>query len=140
MREIKFRAWEISTKRMHTVEYLNLVGGIGIIDVDKDEEGDWVQVQRLIDMGDLVLMQYTGLKDKNGKEIYEGDIVQNGNGVYLKIYWNDGLCQFRQRVCSKENVEKQGYKWSKENPTDMDLQFNMKEIIGNIYENPELLK
>lgn len=67
--------------------------------------------------------QYTGLKDKNGVEIYEGDIVK---GNYLRgigvVGWNDKFCKFD--ISHRMNIT----------PSD---EF---EIIGNIYENPELLE
>ena len=64
MREIKFRAWDLVHKKMIQVKSLEF--GVGITHQNDD-------------MGDIdgyLLMQYTGLKDKNGKEIYDGDIVQ----------------------------------------------------------------
>lgn len=81
---------------------------------------------------DFILMQYTGLKDKNGKEIYEGDILNNGNGpVY--VFWNENYQAFWVGYDSEES-EKQYYASTSDFCTEAD------EIIGNIYENPELLK
>ncbi len=66
---------------------------------------------------EFAFMQYTGLKDKNGKEIYEGDIVEHLIGGTLEVKWlNHGWTPFM----SWHDVEHY-------------------EIIGNIYENPELL-
>ena len=74
--------------------------------------------------------QYTGLKDKNGKEIYEGDIVKarskRVNCVY-EVYWEERGCQFR--CCAHRDRQ-----FDKTHLMDW-----ADEVIGNIYENPELL-
>ena len=70
---------------------------------------------------DAVLMQYTGLKDKNGKEIYEGDIIKYDNKEIYKIEWNYEICGWHPMIRLS-------------NPYS-----DYFEILGNIYENPELL-
>lgn len=87
----------------------------------------------------LVFMKSTGLKDKNGKFIYEGDII--------KGYFNDsdsGGTYFRiMTVVYEEKLAAFGFKDSKnycEFLTTVDFEQQDYEIIGNIYENPELLK
>lgn len=116
MREIKFRAWD-STR--------NLMGRV--IDV-----GD--RLDREIWQGDdITLMQFTGLKDKNGKEIYEGDVVRGNplgaNNIETGIvqWMNDGW--FVSDETERDNEKRLHYDF-----------FGSVEIIGNIYENPELLK
>ncbi len=70
------------------------------------------------------LMQYTGLKDKNGKEIYEGDIVLNKYGnVCEMVFRHHGFYYTRP-----------GWKTRLAHPNGEEL-----EVVGNIYENPELL-
>jgi len=99
----------------------------------------------------VVLMQYTGLKDKNGKEIYEGDVVKSsvcidGTGceytgvgiVKYSEYGNRGYCLFDNY---ESGVEK-SYPKHVLDMMDFDLSGDYKrhyEVIGNIYENPELL-
>jgi len=79
---------------------------------------------------DIELMQYTGLKDKNGKEIYEGDIIKFKDLNY-DVCWNEGMAGFRVR--SQKGI---AY-------ITGDLFKAVDEgckVIGNIYENPDLLK
>ena len=66
-------------------------------------------------------MQFTGLTDKNGKEIYEGDIVRYRDGIYKVDWFENGFYLFRD-VRAK-----------------FDIWWVDTEVVGNIYENPELL-
>lgn len=145
-REIKFRCWD--AKGTFVTDEGLLPEGKGHM---KCNVGVSVSVSRLTgkkqwhtgidglhvpdDDPNLPIMQFTGLKDKNGKEIYEGDIVKNmthGKGVAnYEIKWgNVGFY----------GVSKDGDKYG---PYTLNLFINDKypvlEVIGNIYENPELL-
>jgi len=127
MREIKFRAWDKRNKRMEcnaTIE-----GGLAYFEDRNETRGK--RVSNLI-------MQYTGLKDKNGNEIYEGDIV-NALGVanmpYPEWVYNPG---------GEVKFGNGKYYIRRERPyicQDLSeyLERNL-EVIGNIWENPELLK
>ena len=68
--------------------------------------------------------QFIGLPDKDGKEIYGGDIIENAKGVRLEIYWDEGACAFGQRTKDDR----------------LSLAYNWKKVIGNICQNPELLE
>lgn len=77
----------------------------------------------------FILMQYTGLKDKNGKEIYEGDVVRTHNDMASEqVYWNNEYAQF-----SKGRVIDGVF-------SNIHEDISYCEVIGNIYENPDLLK
>lgn len=112
MREIKFRAWK-NNKRIADIRVMYI-----------DEKG-LVAVNP--DIADCV-EQFTGLRDKNDREIYEGDICIHPNGHVAPVAWSDGLLAWNfsinEYVCDQEaggvgNGEV--------------------EVVGNIHENPELL-
>jgi len=117
MREIKFRAWY--NDEMYEIFAMNFSDNKCVINSPRFPFSQEVYPDDI--------MQYTGLKDKNGKEIYEGDICK---GVYAgsdereyknKIVWDEFECCFTF-------ADSPLWTWE------------MIEIIGNIYENPELLK
>ncbi len=79
------------------------------------------------------VLQFTGLLDKNGKEIYEGDIIRTGKSGYLRVVeWNTDRFNARWIIETQEAIHK-------ENGLGMPLNIELYEVIGNIYENPELL-
>lgn len=86
--------------------------------------------------------QFTGLTDKNGKKIFEGDIVSTkyklGRGCYyvFEVYWNENLCQFALTINSGSYTKNKQYDWLQLTS----LKANKVEVIGNIHDNPELLK
>lgn len=130
-REIKFRAWEKNRKEM--LEVLGVFFDVGTIKHKplkiKGNTNPFNEGYPNTYFRDIEVMQYTGLKDKNGKEIYEGDIVEFpiGNGDLIKQQ-----VVFQRGAFTTES----GRMWGYEKDT---LYLGWYEVIGNIYENPELL-
>ena len=83
--------------------------------------------------------QYTGLTDKNGKKIFDGDIVSTkyklGRGGYyvFEVYYNENLCQFALTINSGSYTRNKQYDWLQLTS----LKANKVEISGNIHDNPE---
>lgn len=120
MREIKFRAWDKEDKQMHEVDMLQ-----------------WSDTLRVTCNGEYhepnekyELMQYTGFKDCNGNEVYEGDIIKTDESLEI-IEWNEALGDAGCTYGSGWSICSDGYH---------KVTGNIYEVIGNIYENPELLK
>lgn len=134
-REIKFRAWDKKNERMWDIEtwhiadeYVDLIEpGKSIADINA--ERFWRK------QSEIILMQYTGLKDKNGKPIYEGDIV---HGYDQEPDRDDGYIgsSVTDVVNFKYGAFWIGDSWYKV----MVMTPPIVEIIGNVHENHELLE
>lgn len=128
MREITFRAWNKQKQKMYQADGIHWQAGIvDVFDEEDDEEYSFD-----LDNGNIELMQYTGLKDKNGVEIYEGDIIKRTTRSWAKqsvheIVFRDyrfaytnkyyGCIALNQAVLANQVIE----------------------VIGNIYENSDII-
>ena len=143
VREIKFRAWDKKNNKMRpqygviakiewSVDYIpNKIGVYEYVQINEAGDGDWDGFE--LDKGEFELMQYTGLKDKNGKEIYEGDILKcyyggSEHGAVEEVEFKDGAFILRHRTI----------------PISIYLEYDGTyttdiEVIGNIHENAGLL-
>lgn len=105
MRAIKFRAWNRDTKCMYpNMNYL--------------KEGE-------IGASSLIFMQWSGLLDRARKEIFEGDIIQNRDGIWEVTYENSLACFY---MTAGNELQK------------LNMCCRSNEVIGNIFETPELMK
>ena len=120
-REIKFRAWDKRKKEMFYDWCIDPDGGW----FGDFGEGSEDIALKYYKNGEIEVMQYTGLKDKNGKEIYEGDIVQV-NGRNQEVFFKDGYFGWGQQHTGTYSFDP--------------FESEEIEVIGNIYENPELIK
>lgn len=116
----KFRAFLIEAKTMRDVVEIDFVKNMYCLQVGRATIGEWFWYR------DLVLMQSTGLKDKNGVEIFEGDVVE-----WLE---HRGVVEFVLNNQQTMIIGASGYITDLDYSTD----FNT-EVIGNIHENPKIL-
>ena len=161
MREIKFRAWQphnslhrrIGMYEVESLEFYtdNEITGEAFLKKPGEEKAKSSEY-----INEIVLMQYTGLKDKNGVEIYEGDIIAGKfNGEYIErthwkgepdivaeVYWD--YSGFRLRAKGKKDQRYADFQdfllqedW--EGDRLLMLSNSHTEVIGNIHENPELI-
>ena len=130
----KFRAWHNELGIMMSISdmWFN-VDSLGEIGLNDAVMNDYITVSP----DEIELMQSTGLKDKNGKEIFEGDIITNGQNV---------MCMKRHNTLGFYVEEKGEVEFIADSAVLEDFEEDAKEIadrleiIGNIYENPELLE
>lgn len=133
MRTIKFRAWDKKSKKMRMIDTMAFHGN-GAFDEPTGElklvnmwGRDCIEDKPIIlhrEIGEFEIMQYTGLKDRNGVEIYEGDLIGESFSPVGEVKWFQDHCQFL--VDFGDGIEPQELgEWCVK--------------IGSIYENPELL-
>jgi len=132
MRELKFRAWDVKERTMHKAGFL--IDSDGAIYDNTLCDGEIQSYS--FGSGKLILMQYTGLKDKDGKEIYEGDFLEGSEsgefGSTLST-WIDVVVWDKEKagficmdICEGETL-------------DLDQAMTDK-VVGNIYTHPEWLE
>lgn len=121
MRTIKFRIWDNINNKMYNLGNLEDC----LYRTEFEEEFGY-------DLTNYIIMQYTGLKDKNGKEICEGDIIKSG--FIGEVYWEGAgfYIKFFNREIDDYIYCSLGYFKNNIHPKEI-------EVIGNIYENPEFI-
>lgn len=126
-RAIKFRAWDKHRKKLGPAWVISEKDG-AITEAKLPGDIDFS------DSDDIVLMQFTGLYDKNGKEIYEGDILAGHSDGNVRVEWHEKGAGWRCVFLTDRDGGVIGL-------DEMCVWFgNPSEVIGNIYENPDLLK
>lgn len=133
MREIKFRAWDKLNKKIVTSGLsINLDTTDRVMPISFSQgdlaycrDNDVSSVPNI--HTDIELMQYTGMKDKHGVEIYEGDLIKKSTGgIICAVGFSEGSFKLEHKDHCKSNVSS----WKESELA----------IIGNIYENPELIE
>lgn len=125
----KFRAWMKSLKWMCDVTNISLDSKF----VDICQQGDTERYTEMsVEFDEITLMQSTGLFDRNGKEIFEGDILDY-KGRKALVRWHGSYASFIYRFVDEPH--KRNAEWK-----PLYLAYMKCEIIGNIYENRELLE
>lgn len=135
MREIKFRVWDVNNKEMLDLEELHYE--YEKMSIRTTMYNDYFDIE------DMILMQYTGLHDKNGKEIYEGDIVKRLEySVEEQLHVMSDIGQIKFLEGSYGFYKSKGNMYLFNSLHDEleygELQYY--EVIGNIYENSNLLE
>ena len=128
MRELKFRVWDKNYKWMEEVDGDCLFVADGeIYEVTEESRYYQTYMEKKIVTDKYELMQFTGLVDKNGKEIYEGDIVLLvSSNVPLKVAFVEGSYKIVNMKHLTDNLQLLGGTQS------------FLEVVGNIYENPDI--
>lgn len=124
----RFRAWIKSLKWMCDVTNISFDSKF----VDICQQGDTERYTEMsVEFDEIKLMQSTGLKDKNGKEVFVGDIIKCTRGCLHEVYIEKeyGGTYFGGMPAVYLKDLREGYAWTEH-----------EEIIGNVYENPELLE
>lgn len=150
-REIKFRVWDKETEQMCGVQFFTMDFEMCQIVPLSDPTNDDKVLSRKFK--DVEAMQFTGLKDKNGKEIFEGDIIaaklntpylqrvgwEGEPDVIAEIFWS--FAGFELRATNgKDSRYCDMLDFVRDNQDDLlMMECTESEIIGNVWENPELL-
>lgn len=121
-KELHFRAWDDKKKMWVGSVYLSLDGKL---------------ISQIVETENIVIEQYTGLDDKYGKEIYEGDIIEVETATFeetevsrYEVYWNEDMLDDSLRLIRGIDYD----------DCVAELSTSAVRVIGNIHENTELLK
>lgn len=132
-RDLRFRAWHKKLQRMYDALELHLYPSFpsAKITYSQGELEDLYEMVLTVSLDQIDLMQFTGMKDKHGASIYEGDIVRGEEGDTCVVEWEENID--RDRYWATANGFGIYFKASHASPDRV-------EVIGNVYETPERLE
>ena len=130
----KFRAWHIHKQIMCEVIRIDFEQGIITLDLETDDnEYYWMETDW--SFSDAEIMQYTGCRDKNGIEIYEGDVIKDKYDKIWLVQWYVGAFVITNKIPDSDGQTSTYSHFS--NLSNHHFYF---EVIGNMWDNPELLE
>jgi uncharacterized phage protein (TIGR01671 family) len=134
MQELKFKAWDIKREYMYEE----------VISIDLFKEGaqiivggEDIEYDKSVYREDVILRQYTGLRDKNGKEIYVGDLLATNRGVFQVTFYDQQIEAFNISDDATDHYLEDFNESAGVSLRTKNMEWLI--VIGNIYENPELL-
>ena len=140
----KFRAWCVNTKEMKKVVIIDMTSDVITCEIEVNSECTYGPLFITGEDPDVVLMQSTGLKDKNGAEIYEGDILlstaseNQEDWKKWQVHYEDGRFLIDYKQIPKDKRKRK--KLELEDLCEDNVWLYGLKVIGNIYENPELME
>ncbi|MBD2704333.1 hypothetical protein IC229_27060 [Spirosoma sp. BT702] len=135
MRQLKFRAWT----RFSSIYRMDYLSGFFFYGTDSDQIHLFLPndgADFLVPSANVILMQFTGLVDSNGNDIYEGDIIAIDDKTTYKVYWDAENCYWA--ILSKQGDEHGPYGGALIQNTGYSRS-RKRVVLGNIYQNPDLL-
>ena len=130
----KFRAWHIHKQIMCEVIRIDFEQGIITLDLETDDD-EYYWMETDWNFSDVEIMQYTGCRDKNGIEIYEGDVIKDKYDKIWLVQWYVGAFVITNKIPDSDGQTTTYSHFS--NVSNHHFYF---EVIGNMWENPELLE
>ena len=130
----KFRAWHINKQIMCEVIRIDFEQGIITLDLETDDD-EYYWMETDWNFSDVEIMQYTGCRDKNGIEIYEGDVIKDKYDKIWLVQWYVGAFVITNKIPDSDGQTTTYSHFS--NVSNHHFYF---EVIGNMWENPELLE
>ena len=130
----KFRAWHIDKQIMCEVIRIDFEQGIITLDLETDDD-EYYWMETDWSFSDVEIMQYTGCRDKNGLEIFEGDVIKDKYDKIWLVQWYVGAFVITNKIPDSDGQESTYSHFS--NVSNHHFYF---EVIGNMWENPELLE
>ena len=143
MREMKFRVWNNLLKKYLPDDLVHIKSSGNLVFGTYYRKPDYYEDLPLLLKGDHTVEQFTGLEDKNGTEIYEGDIIQFefwNEKYYRQIAYNSAIASYEAITVASPTSKKLRQKAKYSFSELYKISSKGFKVVGNIHENPELLE